>query len=354
MRVMVTGGTGFTGSHSVRALQEAGHDICLLVRDPDKVKRVYEPLGVSIDDIVVGDMEDPGPVGEALSGCDAVLHAAAMVDLKASQARAVIETNRAGVENVVGQAAERGLERIVYVSSLSIFFHPGCPPLHPDLPIPPASTAYGESKAAAEVYVRSLQERGAPIHVTYPVGIIGPDDPGMSDANHAVYSWFRDLTLRTSSGFQIVDVRDVAELHRLLIEHRGRPGRFAAAGEMLAWNDIPEFISSLTGTRIRALTIPGPMLRVLGRIGDRVKGVVDFNFPLTRDSMCFATQWPGTEDPTASRSLGLRFRPVRETYVDTLRWMQRAGHLSAEQIGRLADARAPRRPAGRLGSRPGA
>ncbi len=337
MKVLVTGGTGFTGSHSVRALVQAGHEVRLLARSAEKVRRVYGPLGLAMEDVVLGDMTDPSPVGEALEGCDGVLHAAAMVDLKARNASQVIATNTTGVANVIGAAVERGIERIVYVSSLAIFFRPGCPPLHTGMSIPPASTAYGESKTRAEIQVRTLQARGAPIHVTYPVGIIGPDDPDMSDANHAVYSWFRDLTVRTSSGFQIVDVRDVADLHCRLLEHEGPPGRFAAAGETVAWNDMPDFIESITGTRLRYLTIPGPLLRALGRVGDAVKRFRDFSFPLTHESMTFATQWPGTERPEASEALGLRWRPARETYEDTLRWMYCAGHLTAEQVGRLAD-----------------
>ena len=336
---MVTGGTGFTGSHSVRALLDAGHEVRLLVRDAEKTERIYEPLGIATPEIVVGDMTDPGPVAEAIQGCDAVLHTAAMVDLKAQNAVAVLETNRRGVENVVGQAVELGVDRVVHVSSLSIFFHPGCPPLHTELPIPQASTAYAKSKAQAEEYVRRLQAEGAPIHVSYPVGIVGPDDPGvpgMSDANHAVYSWFRDLTVKTSSGFQLVDVRDVADLHRRLIEHDAPGGRFSAAGEMIPWNDIPDFFEDLTGVRLRYVTIPGKGLRALGWVGDQVKRVWDFSFPLTRDSMNFATQWPGTETPVASQELGVVFRPMVETYTDTLRWMHRAGRLPAKRVGKLA------------------
>lgn len=339
MKVMVTGGTGFTGSHSVRALIAAGHEVRLLVRDGDKARRVYEPLGIATPDFVVGDMADAEAVRKALEDCDAVLHAAALVNLRASEAARVIETNRRGVENVIGQAVEQGVRRIVYVSSLAIFFRPGCPPLHPDLPIPPATTAYGESKAQAEAYIRDLQDQGAPIHVTYPAGIIGPDDPGMSDANHALYSWFRDLTLKTSSGFQIVDVRDVAELHRLLIEDESPPNRFMAAGETIRWVDIPDFIEELTGTRLRYVVIPGKMLRGLGWVGDQIKRFREFNFPLTYDAMSFASQWPGSERPHSSEELGLRFRPVRESYADTLRWMHDAGHLSAERVGHLARRR---------------
>jgi nucleoside-diphosphate-sugar epimerase len=338
VKVLVTGGTGFTGSHTVAALVAAGHDVRLLVRDAAKVGRVFAPHGLEPRDVVVGDMTDPAAVAKALAGCDAVVHSAALVDLRRSAARRVEETNTRGVELVVGGAAERGLARIVYVSSLSVFFAPGGPPVSPELPIAPATTAYARSKVHAEVYVRRLQAEGAPVAVSYPAGIVGPDDPGMSDANHAVYSWYRDTGIVTSGGFQCVDVRDVAALHVKLLELPPGSHRYAAAAEMLPWAEIYALLDRLTGTRVRRFPAPGWLMRALGSVGDVVKHVYDFNFPLTRDSMEFATQWPGADASRTTRELGLAFRPVAETYRDTLAWLYRAGHLDARHVGRLAGA----------------
>lgn len=338
MKVLVTGATGFTGSHTVAALVAAGHDVRLLVRDAAKVRRVFAPHGLDPRDVVVGDMTDAAAVAKALAGCDAVVHAAALVDLRRSAARLVEATNARGVELVVGGAAERGLARIVHVSSLSVFFVPGGPPISPELPIAPATTAYGRSKAQAEVFVRRLQAEGAPVAISYPAGIVGPDDPGMSDANHAVYSWYRDTGVVTSSGFQCVDVRDVAALHVKLLGLPPGPHRYAAAAEMLPWAEVYELLDRLTGTRLRRFPMPGWLMRAAGSVGDLVKHVWDFNFPLTRDSMEFATQWPGADASRTTRELGLAFRPIAETYRDTLAWMHGAGHLEARHVGRLAGA----------------
>ncbi len=338
MKVLVTGGTGFTGSHSVVALAAAGHEVRLLVRDAAKVERVFAPHGLALRDVVVGDMTDEAAVERALDGVEGVVHAAALVDLRRTAARLVEDTNARGVELVVGGAVRRGVERIVYVSSLSVFFVPGGPPVSPELPIAPATTAYARSKAQAEVYARRLQDEGAPIAISYPAGICGPDDPGMSDANHAVYSFYRDLGVVTSSGFQCVDVRDVAALHAELLALPAGPHRYAAAGEMLAWSELFPLLDSLTGTRVRRIRVPGRLLRAAGSVGDVIKRVYDFSFPLTRDSMEFATQWPGADASRTEKELGLVFRPARETYRDTLVWMYRAGHLDARQVGRLAEA----------------
>lgn len=336
MKTLVTGGTGFIGSHTAQALHAAGYRLRLLVRDAGKARRVLGAEVTSDAELVVGDVTDPGAVAKALAGCDAVLHAAALVALERSQAGRVLATNARGAELVVGGAVERGIPLIVYVSSASALFTPGLACITPDLPVAPARSAYARSKADAERFVRRLQQEGAPVDVTYPCGVLGPDDPGMSEANHALFTFYRDLFVVTSGGFQIVDVRDLAELHRRLLERQGEAGSFIAAGENMPWRELAERLDALTGAPMRRVTLPGPLMRAAGRVGDVVKAVVDFNFPLTLEAMDFATRWPGADASRTTAELGVDFRPAEETLADTLRWMVKAGHLPAAKIGRLA------------------
>ena len=337
MKVLVTGGTGFTGSHTAAVVMAAGHDVRLLVRDPAKIRPASEPHGRAPTEFVVGDMTDSFAVEEALTGCDGVVHAAALVDLRRAAARRVEETNARGVELVVGGAVRRGLPSIVYVSSLGVFFEPGGPPVSPDLPIAAGTTAYARSKAAAEVYVRRLQEDGAPIRISYPAGIMGPDDPGPSTLNQGLISLVRDLWIVTSSGLQCVDVRDLAALHVTMLEMTGGPCRYAAAGDMLSWTEAYDLACQLTGRRIRRVTLPGAVLRAAGSVGDVVKRLRDSDFPMTRDTMEYTTRWPGANAERTAREIGVHFRPVVETYRDTLIWMYRAGHLTGAQVGKLAE-----------------
>jgi nucleoside-diphosphate-sugar epimerase len=339
MRVMMTGGTGFAGSHTVRAYLAAGHSVRLLVRDPDKVRRVFDPLDLAIpeQDVIAGDITDAASVERAMEGCDAVYHGAALVEMKRSMAERVLATNRRGVELVIGGAVKRGLPSIVYVSSSSIFFTPGCGPLELDMPIAPGSTAYGQSKAEAEHEVRRMQDAGASIRVSYPTGIVGPEDPGLSDANQALYTFFKQTGVNTSSGFQIVDVRDLAALHLRLLELPDGAHRYMAAGPMLSWPATYQTIDDVTGKRLLRFPVPGPLFRALGSLGDLIKHVYDFSFPLTRDAMEYATRWPGCRAEETTRELGVEFRDAHETYRDTVRWLYDAGHLKARHVGRLAE-----------------
>jgi dihydroflavonol-4-reductase len=338
MRVMVTGGTGFTGSHTVRRFLDAGHSVRLLVRDADKVRRVFDPLDIGFrdSDVIVGDITDEESVSRAMQGCDAVFHGAALVDLRRSMAKRVLDTNGRGVELVIGGAHRRGLPSIVYVSSASVFFTPGCGPIRLDMPIAPGTTAYGQSKAHGELEVRRMQAEGAPVRISYPAGIVGPEDPELSDANHALFTFLKQTGVNTSSGFQTVDVRDLADLHRVLLERPEGACGYLAAGDMLSWPETYALLDELTGTRISRFPIPGPLFRGLGTLGDLVKRFYDFSFPLTRDAMEYATQWPGCSGEETASELGVSFRSTHETFTDTLRWMYEAGHLEARHVGRIA------------------
>lgn len=342
MRVMVTGATGFTGSHTVRALLSAGHEVRPFVRSREKLIEIFGADSPACRDVALGDVTNHDAIKRALEGCDGVVHTAALVDLRKSMAQRVHDTNCVGAKNVIGEAAERGLASIVHVSSMSAFFDPatnGGRPLDINGPLAPTKTAYGKSKADAERFTRKLQDEGAPIRVTYPVSILGPDDPALSEGNHAITAWLGQTPLNTSSGLQILDVRDLAELHRRLVEMPPGDGRYPASGVMVLWRDFGPLLESITKTRIRVTRIPGGVLRALGRLGDVAKRVYDFDFPLTYEAMCFATMWPGVDPGSTEAETGLRCRPVSDTLRDTITWMARTGHLPAKRAGILAPPR---------------
>jgi dihydroflavonol-4-reductase len=337
LRVLVTGGTGFVGSHSAAELVRAGCEVRLLVRDPAKAARVFAPHGLALGDLVRGDVTDPGSVGRALEGCDAVLHAAAVVALEAHRAEEAWRTNAKGVEVVLGEAERRGLSSIVYVSSCAALFHGDAAPIVPDSPVADARSPYGRSKAAAERFARGLLERGAPLRISYPAGVVGPDDPGLSEMNHTLCVLLRDFMAMTSSGVSVVDVRDLARIHAALALGQAPPGRFVVGGHFLRWREMADLFDRLTGLRVRRIPLPGAALRVAGHLGDLLKRAVAFDFPLTHEAMTLATRWPGADSSKTLEALGLRFRDPAESVADALRWLVRAGHLEPERIGRLAD-----------------
>ena len=115
MRVLVTGGTGFVGSHAAAALVRAGHDVRLLARRPEQVPVTFAPHGVETGDVVRGDVLDEQAVAGAVRGCDAVVHAAAVFSLDrrdAAKLQEVAHTLKGSAGNFGAREAVEGSSRL--------------------------------------------------------------------------------------------------------------------------------------------------------------------------------------------------------------------------------------------------
>jgi len=333
MTVLVTGGTGFVGSHVAARLAASGRAVRLLLRDPAKLARV--PALVDLDpasiDVVVGDVTDPERVERALEGTTAVVHAAAQVSLAERDAARVREVNVTGTRLVVGGAARRELET-VYVSSVSVF-GTSRSSITLDSPVTDARGGYTRSKVAAERVVRDLQRKGAHVAIVYPSGVLGPDPPGLSATHLGLVGWVRTPP-KTTSGCSIVDVRDVA----LAIERAldAGPARWMLGGTFLTYAELHAAIERVTGVHRRPISMPAPVLRLAGRAGDLAKRVVPFDYPLTYEAMVMATLATPYDSEATCRALDLEWRPVDDTLADSIRWLAETGHLNARAAGTLA------------------
>lgn len=117
MKVAVTGGTGFVGSHTVAALRRAGHNVRLLVRSLEKVDQALGPHGVETPDILQGDVTDPGSVDALLDGADALVHGANIFTFDVRNKDEMKRVNEEGTKLILSRAAKRDLDPIIHVSS---------------------------------------------------------------------------------------------------------------------------------------------------------------------------------------------------------------------------------------------
>ena len=149
MRVLITGGTGFIGSHTAAAVVRAGHEVRLLVRRPERVALTFAPFEFGVADVVAGDVLDPGSVRSALAGCDAIINAAAVYSLDPRNARGVLATNARAAEIVLDAAVAARLDPIIHVSSY-VALMPCKAVLGPDSPVGVGGPPYPASRAASE------------------------------------------------------------------------------------------------------------------------------------------------------------------------------------------------------------
>jgi dihydroflavonol-4-reductase len=334
MRVMITGGTGFIGYHTALALLDAGHEVSLLVRSVDKMHRLFGPERIA--HYTVGDIIDAGQVRRAMTDCDGVIHIAALVSTHAGDARVVYDTNVQGTKNVIGTAVELGIESIIHVSSVTALYNPAARVLDEHSPPGNAASGYGKSKVACEKYVRSLQDAGEPVYITYPATVMGPDDPGLTEAHLGMRTYLANFVPLMSSGNQYVDVRDIARVHLRLLEGQAPFGRYLLGGHYIPWVELGGMLEQITGRKLRQLRLNAGLMRLAGKVCDRIGPWFNMEVPMTEEAMGYATRWVPMDNAKVERELDFQFRPVEETMADTIRGLCAAGHVTAEQAGKLA------------------
>jgi len=340
MKVFITGATGLVGAHTTLALLAKGHEVRLLVRNKAVAMRYFDGRrGSQGINYVVGNMCDKEFVRKSMQGCDAVVHSAAMVSLDPRKAREIYASNLESISSVVASAAGLGISRIVYVSSVGAFFDPNNSRVDELTPLAIPREAYSRSKRDCEAHVRQLQEEGAPIQITYPSGIFGPDDPKLNESNHSILSLLK-VVPRTSTGIQFVDARDLADVHVQLIECPARANfsdaRLMVGGHFYPWRQFHELLEKVTGRQIWAPGIPAPLLRTTGKVMDYAKRMLPLDIPITSESMAIVTQWREVDSSKLIKNHNFTFRKAEDTLRDTIEWLYLAGHAERDIVGLIA------------------
>jgi nucleoside-diphosphate-sugar epimerase len=319
MHVLITGGTGFVGGWTAKLISDAGHSIRFLVRNPDRLNTSVAKLGVDVSDFAVGDITDRVSIRDALRGCDAVVHSAALVATDPRQTNEMLTTNMQGAQNVLGQSVELGLDPIIHVSSFTALFHPGLEMLTADLPVVGGADGYGTSKAQVEIYARGLQDAGAPVNITYPGMVLGPPvGDQFGEAGEGVKAALQMHAIPgRSAAWLVVDVRDLAALHAALLEPGQGPRRYTAGGHRVPASELANMLGQIAGTPMVAVPIPDTALRVAGAVLDRAGRFLPFDTPFTSAGMQYYTQMPASDDSPSERELGITYRDPAETVAVT-------------------------------------
>lgn len=174
MKVLVTGGTGFTGSHLVRRLVGKGDQVVCLDNQPGLFADELEQLGA---DVRLGSITDRELVRECTDGAEVVFHlAAAFRKINVPQS-VYHDVNVEGTRIVMEEALRCGSRRVVYCSTQGVHGHVESPPGDEDSPIAPADY-YQQTKYEGELVCRELADSGIEFSIVRPTAIYGPGDPG--------------------------------------------------------------------------------------------------------------------------------------------------------------------------------
>lgn len=222
-KILVTGASGFIGSHLAQALVARGDEVACLVRKTSKLDRL-RPLGVRL---VYGDVTDPQSLGPAIGDAEVVYHVAGChLVLHVEQ---YYRVNEQGVRNVARACAQRSTPPVlVSVSSLAA----AGPAAHgrarteADPPVPVSN--YGRSKQAGEQAAREFAGR-VPITIVRPSIVLGEADPvTLSMFKMIARCGVHFVPALGRSRFSVIHAADLAEM---LIAAAGRGNRLPAGGQ---------------------------------------------------------------------------------------------------------------------------
>jgi len=280
-KVLVTGASGFIGTHLVAALTARGDDVSCLVRRTSKV----EPLQTLGAKLVYGDVTDPGCLPSAVAKQQVVYHLAGRTLVLNS--RQFYEVNRRGVANVAKACAGQETPPVmVYVSSLAAAGAAvdGRPRIESDTPEPVSH--YGRSKRSGEHVAEGFAER-IPISVVRPPIVLGEGD-------HLAFPMFHSilrLGVHMVPGFKprlfsMIHADDLSQLLILAAERGrrlpplGRPGDqpgqgyyFAACEQDLNYADLGRLIAESTDRRVIIIPTALPVIRTISAVGEVISHV---------------------------------------------------------------------------------
>lgn len=324
--ILVTGATGFVGSHLATRLLEAAAEIRCVARQSSSL--CYLP-GSGVD-LHFADLAAGAGLEEAVEGVRTVFHVAGIT--KALSPGEYYCGNVTATENLLRACEERGAEglRFVHVSSLAaVGPSPDGVPLREDSE-PHPLTDYGKSKLAAERAVRSSSLSSNAVIVRPPV-VYGPRDTDVFEVFRAVSRGLMLRIGREEALFSYIHVKDLAEALVAAAESPCAGGKtyFAANPDPVTWTHFGATAAAIMGRQVRELALPPAVASAAGRITELASRMRGKPGIISRDKVLEARcRYWICDTARARRDLGFSpARSLREGMEETLAWYKNSGWL---------------------------
>jgi dihydroflavonol-4-reductase len=325
-KILVTGGTGFVGSHLVDRLIGQGRSVRCLVRRSSNLKYLKDPQ----IEFVYGGLDEATDWDEAFAGVDTVYHIAGVTFARRAQDYFI--ANHQGTETIIGAAIKHRnqLKKFIHISSLA-----AVGPGEKDKPVdentlPAPITPYGRSKLMGEEAAMT----GAdffPVTIVRPPAVYGPRD-------YALYELFKSIAkgLSPSIGnydkqISLVHVTDLVDGMILAAEKDASRGRtyFISSDEIYSYKALIETLAVIFDKRVRSFAIPRPLAYAVAAVAEIGAAVTRKPPVINRDKVTDLSQvcW-GCSIERAKQELGYKQSvPIAEGLRETINWYKNEGWL---------------------------
>jgi dihydroflavonol-4-reductase len=329
MITLVTGATGFIGSHVTRLLVARGERVRVFVR-PESRAAAIDGLPV---EVCRGDLRDPVSTASALRGVRRVFHVAADYRLWARNRQSIYDTNVGGTRNLLAACREIDLDRFVYTSSVATIagdYRDALPDESTRRSLDEMVGDYKRSKFIAEQEVLLAARQGLPAVVVNPTTPVGAGDWKPTPTGRMIVDFLRGRMLAyVETGLNLVPVQDVAAGH-LAAAERGAVGqRYILGGRNMRLKEIFDALAAITGRAAPRLRLPHAVAMTIGFSSEVVARLLHREPAVPLDGVRMARHHMFASSSKAARELGFTIGSIEAALEESVRWYVDHGYAPA-------------------------
>lgn len=329
MTVLVTGATGFLGSHVARQLVARGESVRVLARTSSN-RAALEGLGAEVAE---GDLRDAASLDRAVAGAQKVFHVAADYRLWAKNTDEIYESNVGGTKNLLVAAKNAGVEKFVYTSTVATVAvdRPTLPSEATESKLDEMVGHYKRSKWMAEREVMDAAKNGLPAVIAMPTTPVGPGDWKPTPTGKIILDFLTGkMPGYVNTGLNFVGVEDAAAGH-LLVAEKGEIGqRYLIGAENLTLKQLLDELGRIAGKASPRLRIPHSVALMAAYADTAISKLRGKEPQIPVEGVKIAQHMMFVDCSRAKKDLGFEPGPVAGALERAVRWYETHGYCKPQ------------------------
>jgi dihydroflavonol-4-reductase len=328
MTTLVTGASGFVGSHVARQLVSAGQSVRVLVRRGSNLAA----LGGLHLECFEGDLRDTSSLERAMCGVRRVFHVAADYRLWTARPEEIYDTNVEGTRRLLAAAKNAGVERIVYTSTVATIAVPrrgALPNEDTRATVDEMIGHYKRSKFLAEQVAVEAAAAGVPVVIVNPTAPVGPWDWKPTPTGRIILDFLKGkMPAYVDTGLNVAAVEDIAAGH-LLAAEKGRVGeRYILGARNMTLKQILDALSAITGRPAPRVRLPHAVALAAGYADQLFSRLAGREPQIPVEGVKMSRHRMFVESDKAARELGYDPTSVEAALERAVRWYGEHGYLA--------------------------
>jgi dihydroflavonol-4-reductase len=319
MKIFITGGTGFIGTHLVECLSETGHELWCLARETSQT----QGLQASGARIIIGDINDKESLTRGMQGCDWLVHLASSFEFWVPDQRVYHAVNVVGVRNIMESALETAIQKVVHISTAAVYGNAPWPiteESHFGLYLP---SRYAQTKHEGDMIAWHLyEEKGLPLVVIYPSAVMGANDPKAAGRYVKKFALGRmPAQVLVNTLFSFVHVIDVCEAIVRALEKEDNVGeKYLVSSCNMTWGELNQLICEAAGSRPPFLRLPDTITMLGAYLLTGIANLIKRPplLDLSVDQIRLMKQGFQLDGSKVERELGLVYTPIQEAVAESV------------------------------------